>query len=485
MMASLRARLLAAVLALTAVGLLLARRRSPTPSSARSSTTASTSSARRGHRAPSATRSTSRRVGPAGDYGDPERPPPRRRRRPDCRHPGRDLRRAARRRRHGVLAAESFVRLQRDGHRQARPAQAHVPVDAALHRRRRERRRHALPRPAVATPRAGASPSSAIPLHDVDQTLHRLLVVEVLVIAGVLLVLGARRVGRRARRPAAARPHGPHRRRDRRRRPLPPRRVDRPAHRGRPPGLALNAMLDRLEQAFARTRGQRGPPAALPRRRLARAAHAAGLDPRLRRAVPHGRRARARPTPRRRCAASRRRRRAWACSSRTCSRSRASTRCPTRRTRERRPRRARRATRSTTPARPRPTATIDARGRRRRRRSLGDARPAAPGARQPAAQRARAHAGGHADRGDRRARRRRRARSRSATTAPACRPTTPSALFERFWRAEGGRERGRGGAGLGLAIVAAIVDAHGGEVSAGNAPGGGARFVVTLPTRGA
>jgi two-component system OmpR family sensor kinase len=60
----------------------------------------------------------------------------------------------------------------------------------------------------------------------------------------------------------------------------------------------------------------------------------------------------------------------------------------------------------------------------------------------------------------------------------------PEHLFERFWRAEGGRERGRGGAGLGLAIVAAIVDAHGGEVSAGNAPDGGARFVVALPTAG-
>jgi two-component system OmpR family sensor kinase len=54
-------------------------------------------------------------------------------------------------------------------------------------------------------------------------------------------------------------------------------------------------------------------------------------------------------------------------------------------------------------------------------------------------------------------------------------------LFERFWRAEGGRERGRGGAGLGLAIVAGIVDAHGGRVHAGNAPGGGASFVVELP----
>ena len=57
----------------------------------------------------------------------------------------------------------------------------------------------------------------------------------------------------------------------------------------------------------------------------------------------------------------------------------------------------------------------------------------------------------------------------------------PNALFERFWRAEGGRERGKAGAGLGLAIVAAIVDAHGGEVAATNAPGGGAVFAVQLP----
>jgi two-component system, OmpR family, sensor kinase len=55
------------------------------------------------------------------------------------------------------------------------------------------------------------------------------------------------------------------------------------------------------------------------------------------------------------------------------------------------------------------------------------------------------------------------------------------ALFERFWRAEAGRERGKGGAGLGLAIVAAIIDAHGGRVAAANADGGGASFVVRLP----
>jgi len=53
-------------------------------------------------------------------------------------------------------------------------------------------------------------------------------------------------------------------------------------------------------------------------------------------------------------------------------------------------------------------------------------------------------------------------------------------VFERFWRSEGGRGRGRAGAGLGLAIVAAIVDAHGGHVSAANAPGGGASFAIEL-----
>jgi two-component system OmpR family sensor kinase len=64
---------------------------------------------------------------------------------------------------------------------------------------------------------------------------------------------------------------------------------------------------------------------------------------------------------------------------------------------------------------------------------------------------------------------------------PGLPPGDAAALFDRFWRAEGGRERGKGGAGLGLAIVAGIVGAHGGRVEAANASGGGARFTVWLP----
>ena len=61
-------------------------------------------------------------------------------------------------------------------------------------------------------------------------------------------------------------------------------------------------------------------------------------------------------------------------------------------------------------------------------------------------------------------------------------PTEDSeAIFERFWRADPGRGRGRAGAGLGLAIVAGVVSAHGGSVRAGDAGGGGASFVVRLP----
>ena len=54
-------------------------------------------------------------------------------------------------------------------------------------------------------------------------------------------------------------------------------------------------------------------------------------------------------------------------------------------------------------------------------------------------------------------------------------------VFERFYRADQARGRKTGGAGLGLAIVAALVDAHGGAVGVDTAPGSGAKFWITLP----
>ena len=54
-------------------------------------------------------------------------------------------------------------------------------------------------------------------------------------------------------------------------------------------------------------------------------------------------------------------------------------------------------------------------------------------------------------------------------------------MFERFWRGDASRTRASGGAGLGLAIVAAIADAHGGTASVDTAPGQGATFRVQLP----
>ncbi len=52
-------------------------------------------------------------------------------------------------------------------------------------------------------------------------------------------------------------------------------------------------------------------------------------------------------------------------------------------------------------------------------------------------------------------------------------------VFDRFWQAD--RARSGSGAGLGLAIVAGIAAEHGGSASAANAPGGGAVFTIRLP----
>jgi signal transduction histidine kinase len=56
-----------------------------------------------------------------------------------------------------------------------------------------------------------------------------------------------------------------------------------------------------------------------------------------------------------------------------------------------------------------------------------------------------------------------------------------AAIFERFARGSGDRS---GGAGLGLSIVRAIAEAHGGRVELESAPGAGALFTVIVPVEG-
>ena len=312
-------------------------------------------------------------------------------------------------------------------------------------------------------------------------TLNRLLLVEGLVIAGVLLVLAARRAGSSCasgcgRSTASATPPGAIAGGDL------SHRVDvdrRRAPRSAALGLALNAMLDRLEEAFAERQASEDRL----RQFLADASHelrtplasirgyaelfrmGAARDPRGRRegdAADRGRggaHGRARRGPADARAARRGARRAA-------------------RARSTSPQLARDAVADARATAPDRAIAVDADGPAV---VLGDAAPAAPGARQPAAQRARPHAGGHADRGRPSAARTARCALEVRDHGPGLPTDDPNALFERFWRAEGGRERGKAGAGLGLAIVAGIVDAHGGRVSAANADGGGAAFVVTLP----
>jgi signal transduction histidine kinase len=56
-------------------------------------------------------------------------------------------------------------------------------------------------------------------------------------------------------------------------------------------------------------------------------------------------------------------------------------------------------------------------------------------------------------------------------------------VFERFFRSDPSRSRDTGGAGLGLAIVASIVKAHGGSVEAARGKAGGALFRIVLQLR--
>jgi len=64
---------------------------------------------------------------------------------------------------------------------------------------------------------------------------------------------------------------------------------------------------------------------------------------------------------------------------------------------------------------------------------------------------------------------------------PGIAPDQRERIFDRFHRTDTARDRASGGAGLGLAIVRAIVLAHSGRVVAGERPGGGARVALELP----
>ena len=57
-------------------------------------------------------------------------------------------------------------------------------------------------------------------------------------------------------------------------------------------------------------------------------------------------------------------------------------------------------------------------------------------------------------------------------------PTERTRIFEAFHRSEGSRS-----SGIGLAICKAVVEAHGGTIKVADSPGGGARFVFTVPIR--
>jgi hypothetical protein len=59
---------------------------------------------------------------------------------------------------------------------------------------------------------------------------------------------------------------------------------------------------------------------------------------------------------------------------------------------------------------------------------------------------------------------------------PGIAPEVAPRVFTRFWRA-----KRRGGAGLGLFIVKGLVEAHGGDITVQQAPGGGAEFRFTVP----
>jgi two-component system OmpR family sensor kinase len=68
-----------------------------------------------------------------------------------------------------------------------------------------------------------------------------------------------------------------------------------------------------------------------------------------------------------------------------------------------------------------------------------------------------------------------------ADDGPGLFPEEAKKVFERFYRADPSRNRNQGGTGLGLSIVASVAEAHAGRARVESTPGHGARFRVELP----
>ncbi|MDQ6747615.1 MAG: ATP-binding protein, partial [Candidatus Dormibacteraeota bacterium] len=71
-----------------------------------------------------------------------------------------------------------------------------------------------------------------------------------------------------------------------------------------------------------------------------------------------------------------------------------------------------------------------------------------------------------------------------ADSGPGVDPALRGSIFERFTRGDAARQRETGGAGLGLALCAAIAQSHGGSIQVGASNNGGAMFTVELPRDG-